>query len=80
MSHRLSTSRICLDTRLIATAKQFITGANVHRVKQMIFLYEQAVCLHNGGWPSHRTYQREYEAMLREFILQESLLRSKFAA
>jgi hypothetical protein len=32
-----------LDHELVFEARRYITGANVHRVKKMIFAYEQAV-------------------------------------
>ena len=58
-----------LDHLLIYEASRLITAANVHRLKQMIFLYEQAVLLHNKRWPAHEAYQRDYELALREFVV-----------
>jgi hypothetical protein len=58
-----------LDPLLIYEARRLITGANVHRLKQMIFLYEQAVLLYNERWPRHEAYQPEYEFALREFVV-----------
>ncbi len=51
--------------------RRFITGANVHRVKEMIFAYEQAVDLHNRNWSTHREYQPEPEKTLRDFLITE---------
>jgi hypothetical protein len=69
-----------LDHRLIYRAQSLITGANVHRVKQMIFVYQQAVLLHNEGWPGHALYHAQYENDLRQFIERKtrasSLLRA----
>ena len=81
MSHcgKNSLSNVSLDNALIAATRRFITGANVHRVAQMIFVYEQAVSLHNVAWPSHRVYQPEHEQALRNFIVQERILRSNYS-
>jgi glucan phosphoethanolaminetransferase (alkaline phosphatase superfamily) len=64
-----------LDHALIRSARSLMTGANVHRVKQMIFVYEQAVLLHNDG--SHAAYQDQPEKELRQFVERESLRRLK---
>ncbi len=37
---------IDLDHRLLYDARRLITGENVHRMKELIFAYEQAVSLH----------------------------------
>jgi hypothetical protein len=46
----------------------------------MIFVYQQAVLLHNEGWPGHAFYHDQYENDLRQFIEREtrasSLLRA----
>jgi len=42
-----------------------------HRVNEMIFVYEQAVLLHNKAL--HPTYQAEHERRLREFVEGECL-------
>jgi hypothetical protein len=68
-------AQACLDQQLIASARRITTGANIHRVKELIFVYEQAVSLHNCGWPSHRIYQREHEIALRRFVAKELQLR-----
>jgi hypothetical protein len=57
-----------LDYQLLYDARRQITGANVHRVKEMIFVYEQAVDLHNHSWGSHRTYQSQHETRLRCYV------------
>jgi hypothetical protein len=61
---------ILLDRQLLFEARHFITGANVHRVKEMIFAYEQAVELHNHNWPTHREYHTACEEALREFVFE----------
>lgn len=61
-----------LDHALIVRAGRLITGANVHRAREMIFLYEQAVLLHNKGLPLHIVYQDQYEKELRRFVEEES--------
>jgi hypothetical protein len=68
-------AKIHLDQQLIASAHRITTGANIHHVKQLIFAYEQAVGLHNCGWPTHRVYRREHENALRQFVANESQLR-----
>jgi hypothetical protein len=47
-----------------------MTGANVHRLKELAFIYEQAVSLHNDQHPSHLTYRREHETRLRCYVVQ----------
>jgi hypothetical protein len=60
-----------LDYGLIHRARRLTTGANVHRVKQMILSYEQAVLLHNDGW--HTIYQEQREKELRQFVERETV-------
>jgi hypothetical protein len=50
-----------MDRFLICRARRLITGANVHRAKEMMFVYQQAVTLHNIGSPLHRVYQLQFE-------------------
>ena len=69
-------SKTQLDHQLIASVRRIITGANIHHIKQLIFVYEQAVSLHNSGWPTHRLYQHEHEMALRRFVAKE--LRTRF--
>jgi hypothetical protein len=57
-----------LDYQLLFEARRLITGANVHRVKEMIFAYEESVDLHNRQWPSHREYQPQAELRLRRYV------------
>ena len=62
-----------LDHRLVHEARQLMTGANVHQLKEMIFVYVQAVELHNRDWPSHHQYQPEHEVRLRRYVMQDRL-------
>jgi hypothetical protein len=71
--------QVSLDYSLITAARRFINGANVHRVKQLIFVYEQAVVLHNVGWPAHRIYQDKHERALRDFVAKERFGTSEIA-
>jgi hypothetical protein len=64
-----------LDLVLLHRARRLINGANVHRVWEMIFVYEQSVSLHNSGRPSHRQYQDQYENELRKFVATANLPR-----
>jgi hypothetical protein len=68
-------AKIHLDKQLIASARRITTGANIHHIKQLIFVYEQAVSLYNSGWPTHRVYQCEHENALRQFVAKELQLR-----
>src|SRR5215813_11839572 len=72
-----------LDHHLLFDAHGLLNGANVHRLKEMIFAYEQAVELHNRRWPGHEIYRIQSEARLRLYIRerQEKELKQKtFAA
>jgi hypothetical protein len=60
-----------LDHALVRRARALITGSNVHRMKEVIFVYEQAVLLHNKGWPTHIRYQHQHETELRQFVASE---------
>ena len=62
---------IFLDHMLIAEAREVSTGANIHALRQMIFVYEQAVVLHNAGRFTHRDYQSQYEQALRKFVAEQ---------
>jgi hypothetical protein len=62
-----------LDHRLLYEARRLMTGANVHRLQEMIFVYVQAVDLHNRDWPSHHQYQPEHEVRLRRYVMQDRL-------
>jgi len=62
-----------LDHQLIFDARRFMTGADVHRVKEMIFVYQQAVELHNGESVRHLKYQPEHEARLRCYVVRRQV-------
>jgi hypothetical protein len=57
-----------LDLQLRFDAERLINGANIHRVREMIFAYEQAVILHNNQWPGHEHYHSECEEVLRRYV------------
>jgi hypothetical protein len=57
-----------LDLDLIAEAQRMANGANIHRIKQLVFAYEQAVLLHNSCWPAHDIYHSECEQDLRRYL------------
>ena len=59
---------IQLDHQLVRNAERILNGANVHRLKEMIFAYQQAVDLHNRQWPKHEVYQIQSEAQLRRYV------------
>jgi hypothetical protein len=49
-----------LDHSLLHEARKFVTAANVHRVKTLIFCYE----ISKPG----SSHQKSYEKLLREFV------------
>jgi hypothetical protein len=55
-----------VDRALIAQARRYINGANVHYVKSWIFCYEMSL-------PNSPRRQR-YEALLRDFVRSKALL------
>ncbi len=57
-----------VDDRLIFEARRITNGANVHKVKELIFAYEQAVCLHNKGWRAHDVSHVACENSLRRYV------------
>jgi len=59
---------VILDRTLITEAGKLTTAANVHQMKMRIFLYEEAVQLHNTGHPRHRIYHQHYEDLLRQYV------------
>ena len=61
-----------LDLTLIWRARRLTTGANVHRLKELIFVYEQAVLLHNERRAGHEQYQHSYEGNLRAFVEKQA--------
>ena len=58
-----------LDQQLVYEARRLMTGANVHRLKELIFAYEQAVELHNTQWPRFEIYRVQCEMQLRRYVL-----------
>lgn len=68
-----------LDHALFFRASRLVTGANVHRVKGLIFAYEQAVLLHNEGRRSHNIYHDQYEKELRQFVQENSFRKRRGA-
>lgn len=66
---------VYLDHNLIFEARRLINGANVHRLKQMIFVYETAVSLHNDSHAGFRIYDPKYERELRKFVVGRQLER-----
>jgi len=62
-----------LDHRPLYEAQRLMTGANVHQLKELIFVYVQAVDLHNRDWPSLHEYQSEHEVRLRRYVMQDRL-------
>ena len=57
-----------IDHQLVHQARQLTTGANVHVMKTYIFLYEQAINLHNDGHPKYVHYCDHYERLLRQLV------------
>jgi hypothetical protein len=58
-----------LDRGLLVEARRLTKGANVHRLKEMIFAYEQAVDLHTRQRPGHQIYRIKSELVLRRYVL-----------
>jgi len=61
-----------LDTQLILDGVRFSTGANVHRIKEWIFYYEEAVRQSQEGRP----YRPRFEKLLRSFVVRETKRRN----
>jgi hypothetical protein len=57
-----------LDRTLTENVQQFVTGANIHRIKTLLFMYQESVNLHNSGHLRHAEYHHHYEDLLREFV------------
>jgi hypothetical protein len=57
-----------LDQRLIFSVRRLITGANVHYLNTLLFLYEQAIKLHNANHPQYRVYDARFEDELRSYV------------
>ena len=68
---------IKLDQQLLFYARGLIDAANVHRVKELIFAYEQAVDLHNRKWPGYEIYRVAPEVRLRNYVLEQQSLGMK---
>jgi len=64
---------VALDHGLISRARSLTTGENVHRTKELIFAYKQAVALYNEGTSKyHVVFQKQCEDELRQFVKRES--------
>ena len=61
-----------IDENLLFTARRLVTGANVHYLNNLIFLYQQAVRLHNANHPRYRAYDRRFEDQLRSYVASQS--------
>ena len=57
-----------LDLNLIAHARRFVDGANVHYVNTWIFCYQMS--------QPDSARRRRYEALLREFVSSKELLKA----
>jgi hypothetical protein len=57
-----------LDHQLLFVAHSLLNGANVHRLKELIFAYEQAVDLHNRQSMRHEIYRMHSEIELRNYV------------
>jgi len=53
-------------------ARLLTTGANVHVMRTYIFLYEQAIKLHNDRHPKHVHYSDHYKRLLRQLVRSAS--------
>jgi hypothetical protein len=62
-----------LDYNLVKAARRLITGANNHRIAGMIFVYQQAVALHNRSATNHIVYQEQYERELRRMVREAAV-------
>jgi len=65
---------VTLDHQLVFMARRLLNGANVHLLKELIFAYEQAVLLHNSGWPTHFVYDAHPERKLRLYVFQQRMV------
>ena len=59
---------VWLDHQLLFAARKLCNGANVHRLKELIFAYEQAVDLHNRQSTRHEIYRMHSEMELRNYV------------
>jgi hypothetical protein len=77
------TRLVHLDHQLLSQARRLLNGTDVHRLKELIFAYEQAVDLHNRQHSGHEVYRMQSEARLRLYMCkqkQEEIERRTFAA
>jgi hypothetical protein len=63
-----------LDHQLLFAARKLFNGANVHRLKELIFAYEQAVDLHNRQAPNSTALADKYHR-LEEHLAQWDQIR-----
>jgi hypothetical protein len=75
----LEAKMVQIDHELIYEARKLITGANTHKLGQMILVYELAVHLHNRSRPSHEIYNQQYERDLRTFVAAARLATAPLA-
>ena len=62
---------ISIDKELVFAARRMITGANVHSVNTLIFLYEQATAIKNDNKQTTLVVDpKKYERQLQEFVLR----------
>ena len=66
-----------IDTDLIRSARELIDGANVHKVKTLICVYENSVHLHNEGPGEYFNSYIVYERQLREFVVNAKRIRDE---
>ena len=64
-----------VDALLLARARCCVNASNVHRLKTLMFCYEEAVVLYNSGHPRHLRYDETYEYAQREFVTAAELAR-----
>jgi len=59
---------ISVDKELVFAARRMITGANVHSVNTLIFLYEQATAMKNDQKATFVVDPKKYEKRLQAFV------------
>ena len=59
-----------VDKELVFAARRMITGANVHSVNTLIFLYEQSTAIKNDKEATFVVDPKKYERRLQEFVLR----------
>ena len=65
-----------LDQALLVQARRLTNGANVHRVNNLVFCYQEAVRARQEGRP----YRPQFETNLREFIAEASMIERTHAS